>query len=257
MTSNMWYISNSKSHTGTDLKGDACCKSLVLYCLYCIDCTLWNCDNKVVTNGTCSYLHMEKDLGVNVDDELNFEEHVQIQTMKANKLLAMIRRSFSYIDEVSLPLLYKAIVRPHLEYCNTVWDPRWKKDMEALEAIQHRATKLVPGLGEKSYGKRLKALSLSSLYYRRARGDMIECYKYLSGVYDVSTKFLPLDLNSTTRGHSLKLTKMVATKACRANYISRCINNGVVRCASIAMSVSRESFFIMAFTVRIAHSINP
>ena len=145
--------------------------------------------------------------------------------MKANKLLAMIRRSFSYIDEVSLPLLYKAIVRPHLEYCNTVWHPRWKKDMEALEAIQHRATKLVPGLGEKSYGERLKALSLPSLYYRRARGDMIECYKYLSGIYDVSTKFLPLDLSSTTRGHSLKLTKIAATKACRANYFSRRINN--------------------------------
>ena len=107
---------------------------------------------------TLETVHMEKDLGVNVDDELNFEEHVQIQTTKATKLLAMIRRSFSYIDEVSLPLLYKAIVRPHLEYCNTVWHPRWKKDMEALEAIQHRATKLVPGLGEKSYGERLKAL---------------------------------------------------------------------------------------------------
>ena len=93
---------------------------------------------------TLETVHMEKDLGVNVDDELNFEEHVQIQTTKAT----MIRRSFSYIDEVSLPLLYKAIVRPHLEYCNTVWHPRWKKDMEALEAIQHRATKLVPGLGE-------------------------------------------------------------------------------------------------------------
>ena len=95
-------------------------------------------------------VHIEKDLGVIVNDELNFEEHVQIQTTKVNKLLALIR-SFSYIDEVSLPLLYKATVRPHLEYCNAVWHPRWKKDMEAtLEAIQHRTTKLVPALGEKS-----------------------------------------------------------------------------------------------------------
>ena len=84
---------------------------------------------------TLETVHMGKDRGVNVDDELNFEEHVQIQTTKATKLLAMIRRSFSYIDEVSLPLLYKAIVRPHLEHCNTLWHPRWKKDMEALEAI--------------------------------------------------------------------------------------------------------------------------
>ena len=129
---------------------------------------------------------MEKDLRVNVDDELNFEEHAQIQTTKANKHLPMIRRSFSYIVEFSIPLLYKAIVRPHLEYSNAVWHPRWKKDMEALEAIQHTATKLVPGLGKKSYVDRLEALSLQSLYYRRARGDMIEFYKYLSDVYHVN-----------------------------------------------------------------------
>ena len=104
---------------------------------------------------TLETVHMEKDLGVNVGGELNFEEHVQIQTMKANKLLATIR-SFSYIDEVSLPLLYKAIVRPHLEYCNAVWHPRRKKDMETLEAIQHRAIKLVPCLGERSYISDLK-----------------------------------------------------------------------------------------------------
>ena len=63
---------------------------------------------------TLETVHMENDLMVNVDDELNFEEHVQIQTTKANKLLSMIRRSFSYIDEVSLPLTYKAIVIGHI-----------------------------------------------------------------------------------------------------------------------------------------------
>ena len=55
--------------------------------------------------------------------------------------------------------------------------------MKAFETIQHRATKLVQSLREKSYVERVKALSLPSLYYRRARGDMIECYKYLSGIY--------------------------------------------------------------------------
>ena len=59
---------------------------------------------------------MEKDLGVNVDADLVFDQHVVIQTKKANKLLGMLRRSFTSLDEESLPLLYKAIVRPHLEF---------------------------------------------------------------------------------------------------------------------------------------------
>jgi ribonuclease P/MRP protein subunit RPP40 len=168
---------------------------------------------------------VEKDLGVNVDVDLNFEEHVQTQTSKANKLLGMIRRTFTYLDEVSLPLLYKAIVRPHLEYCNTVWHPKWKKESEALEAVQHRATRLVPSLKEKEYEERLRALSLPSLYYRRARGDMIECFKYVSGVYEVSSAFLEMETNKTTRGHSKKLKKKTATKACRSNFFSRRITN--------------------------------
>ena len=130
---------------------------------------------------------VEKDLGVHVDAGLTFEEHVQSQTTKANKLLGMIRRTFTYLDKVSLPLLYKAIVRPHLEYCNSVWSPKWKKELEALEAVQHRATRLVPGLQEKEYEERLKALSLPTLFYRRSRGDMIECFKYMSGIYKASS----------------------------------------------------------------------
>ena len=179
-------------------------------------------NNKTLTLETTQ---TEKDLGVNVDKDLNFEEHVQIQTKKANKLLGMIRRTFTCLDKESLPLLYKAIVRPHLEYCNVVWQPRWTKEREAIEAIQHRATKLIPSLKDKEYSERLKALSLPSLYYRRARGDMIECYKYTSGIYNVSTEFLPLDLNKSTRGHSRKLKKIAATKSCRSEFFSRRITN--------------------------------
>ena len=90
-------------------------------------------------------------------------------------------------------MLYKAIVHPHLEYCNVAWQPKWKKERVELEAIKHRATKLILTLKELAYPDRLKALSLPSLYYRKVRGDMIECFKYTSGIYNVSTDLIPLD----------------------------------------------------------------
>ena len=173
---------------------------------------------------TLKQTNIEKDLGVNVDSELSFESHVYIQTKKANKLLGMIRRTFSQLDKVSLPLLYKAIVRPHLEYCNVTWHPRWKKEGDALEAIQRRATKQIPSLRDSDYTDRLKMLKLPSLYYRRARGDMIECFKYLSGTYKVDTNFLLMDQNRT-RGHSRKLKKLSAQKPCRSTFFSRRITN--------------------------------
>ena len=167
---------------------------------------------------------MEKDLGVNVDNKLAFDNHIHIQTKKASKLLALIRRTFVHLDEKILPLLYTAIVRPHLEFCNTIWHPLWKKDKEMLEDIQRRATRMIPEMKEKTYEERLKALNIPSLYYRRARGDMIECFKYLTGIYKVPTDFIPLDTNRT-RGHSLKLKKQSAKKHVRCNAFSRRIVN--------------------------------
>ena len=169
-------------------------------------------------------ISIEKDLGVNVDRDLNFTEHVHAQTVKANRLLCLIRRSFTYLDEESLPLLYMSIVRPHLEYGNVAWCPKFKKETDMLEGVQRRATRMIPSLKGKTYEERLQILKLPSLYYRRARGDMIECYKYLTGIYQVDNSFLELD-KSATRGHMYKLKKLAAQKSCRAKFFSRRVTN--------------------------------
>ena len=58
----------------------------------------------------------------------------------------MIRRNITYNDKSLIVPLYKAIVRHHLEYCIQAWSPYLRKDIDMLEKIQRRATKLIPGL---------------------------------------------------------------------------------------------------------------
>ena len=150
----------------------------------------------------------EKDIGVTIDSKLNFDKHIQTQINKANMMVGIIRRSFKFMDMETFCLLFKALVRPHLEYASSVWSPYKKKHIESIENVQRRATKMLPGLSNLSYEDRLRKLKLPSLRYRRMRGDMIEVFKIISGIYDTRATSGLLELNtSTTRGNSKKLTK--------------------------------------------------
>ena len=123
----------------------------------------------------------EKDLGVLIDNELDFGKHIKGIVGKANKILGMIRISFACLNKRMFLNLYLALVRPLLEYCVQVWSPYKRKYINLVEGVQRRATKLVPELRNSPYEERLRRLKLTTLEERRVRGDMIETYKIITG----------------------------------------------------------------------------
>jgi len=168
-----------------------------------------------------------KDLGIIVDSDLNFEKHIQQATSKASRVLAVIRRTFTYLDEGTFLLLYKSLVRPHLEYGVSIWSPSKRKHINPIEKVQRRATKLIPGYREKTYEQRLRDLKLPSLSYRRARGDIIQTYCYTHRLYRVANidNLLPMVTDNYTRGHSLKLAKLRVNTSLRQNFFSQRVVN--------------------------------
>ena len=94
--------------------------------------------------------------------------------------MAVARKTFDCLDKEIFLYIYKGLVRPHLEYASSVWAPHLIKHIEAIEAVQRRATKLVPGMANLPYDERLKKLKLPTLAYRRCRGDLIQVFKLMN-----------------------------------------------------------------------------
>ncbi|XP_076451264.1 uncharacterized protein B0403.1-like [Babylonia areolata] len=175
-----------------------------------VECTHWLEESDV-----------QRDLGVLVDKDLSFKNHVAHATAKANKVLGVIRRSFDHLTPETFVSLYKSLVRPVIEYGHSVWQPRHKTLRTDIEDVQRRATRLIGSLKQLSYPERLASLRLPSLEHRRTRGDMIDVYKYVHGIYDTDRPMLHLFQGRDTRGNTLKLAKGHCRLSLRAGYFSQ------------------------------------
>ena len=164
----------------------------------------------------------EKDLGVCTTSNLKSGRQCAVASAKAMSVLGLIRRHFKNIGISNFRLLYKTYIRPHLEYCIQAWSPYLVKDIECLEKVQRRATKMVSGFRNKSYNERLKLLGLTTLSKRRIRGDLIETFKILTDREKLNKNdfFQLADQQHGLRGHTLKLFKKRCHTTIRANSFS-------------------------------------
>ena len=186
----------------------------------------------------------EKYLGIIVSKDLKSSQQCIEATKKAGKMLGLIGRSFEFRSRDIILRLYNSMVRPHLEYAVQFWTPHLRKDIDRVERIPRRATKLIPELRNKSYENRLRELKLFSMEKRRLRGDMIKTFKIIKGLVNVKyEKYFNLDISCTTRNNGFKLKgKRYETDIAGHYFFNRVINEWNKLPAHVVASNTLEIF---------------
>ncbi|KAL5266962.1 hypothetical protein ACHWQZ_G004116 [Mnemiopsis leidyi] len=134
----------------------------------------------------------EKDLGVITHSSLLWNEQIKTSVSKANQMICWVVRNLINREKNVMLAIYKALIRPHLEYCVQLWNPvaahgNWATVLE-LESVQRRFTRLIDEVGTLPYSRRLEILNLTTLAERRIRGDLIEAFKATSGLTDYGSE---------------------------------------------------------------------
>ena len=87
-----------------------------------------------------------KHLGLFLDKRLTFDRHVEDMILRANKGVGLITRLHRYIPRHSLLTIYKAFIRPHLDYGDVVYDyPGNASFTQKLESAQYNASLAITG----------------------------------------------------------------------------------------------------------------
>ena len=139
---------------------------------------------------TLSSVPQIKYLGLNISQDLKWNSHINSVSSKANQTLGFLKRNIKINSQTIKEKAYKSIVRPKLEYCNTVWDPKCIKNPKEgdktnhrlvyqIEMVQRRAARWVTGRyhNTPSVCDMLRSLDWRSLEQRRVDSRLTIFYK--------------------------------------------------------------------------------
>ena len=112
---------------------------------------------------------MQKHLGMYLDPKLDFLEHLKNIKAKVNKSIALLRKLQTILPRPTLLTIYKAFIRPHLDYGDTIYDQADSDSFhQKLDSIRYNEALAITGAIRGTSSEKLyQELGLKSLRQRR------------------------------------------------------------------------------------------
>lgn len=140
-----------------------------------------------IDNSTIQEVTHAKYLGVVIDQHLNWNEHVKQTVSKATRIKSFLHRNLYQCPPTVKCNIYKAMVRPIMEYSSTVWDPHTSTNINNLESVQRSAARMCFRDFSRfsSVTSMLNDLELPTLQSRRMKSKIQMLYKIIHNLVDV------------------------------------------------------------------------
>ena len=184
-----------------------------------------------IANETLNRVNSTRYLGIEINDQLKWDNHINNIISKANKTLGFIRRNLHMCPYKIKEQAYRALVRPTLEYASSVWDPYHTSKITKIEKVQRRAARFVTNCNSTEKGcvtKALQQLKWPTLEQRRKHSrlsTMFNTINYENSPLTIPAHFRPTQQRYATRNyHSSKFTNpQTNTETYRQSFFARTI----------------------------------
>ena len=149
-----------------------------------------------------------------MNSRLRWNQHIDQISAAANRMLGFLRRTLHRCPQHLKEKTYKAIVRPKLEYCSSIWFPHQQKYIDKLEMTQRRAARFVKNIPFRrskppvSVSAMMSDLGREPLQTHRLHNRLTLMYKITNGLVEVTQEYRPAPrLQNTTRGHTMQFQR--------------------------------------------------
>lgn len=191
----------------------------------CLHIGSQNCNN-IYSVQASDLLNVDsvRDLGVIMSHNLCFTPHCTLIFRKSMQIVNLIFKAFSCKKIDFYKRMFVTYIRPHLEYCCTVWSPSKVSDIDMVERVQRNFTSRIPGLRNFCYVERLEILDLQLLEFRRILFDLFFLFKILHNIVVCDVREFIVFSDGITRGNGRLILLPSFKKECtRRSYIIRVI----------------------------------
>ena len=218
--------------------------------------TTFGCRNKTwtiyiyiyiyINETTIEWSSLEKDLGVYVDAQLSFNDHTETVVKMCMQLIGWVARAFKTRNAAVLLPVYKAIIRPKIEYASVVWNTTQKGQAAKIERVQRAFTRMIDGMKGLTYKQRLTLLGLENLVSRRQYNDLAVVRNIMIGDRSSWSQLFQLAnvAEAVNRGHAYKLHKQrFATQTRKCFFTERVVNSWNAVPDDVIQSIRCRVFF--------------